>query len=264
MRPAPPRHPDLPDPMTLDPITSDALSVRHGFFTRQGGASSGIFAGLNCGPGSSDLADAVSINRQRVAATMDVAPDHLVGVHQVHSADVVAVTGPMPLRPQADALVTSTPGVALSVLTADCQPVLFADAKAGVVGAAHAGWRGTVDGVLEATLDAMESLGARRADIRAVIGPCISQRAYEVGPEFFDTFTADDPANSRFFANGNGDRLLFDLPGFGLHRLRAAGVGHAEWTGHCTYHAPGRFFSYRRTTHAKEADYGRLISVIRL
>ncbi|NEX46958.1 peptidoglycan editing factor PgeF [Pseudotabrizicola algicola] len=250
--------------MTLEIITSDALPVRHGFFTRKGGASSGIFAGLNCGAGSSDQSEAVAINRARVAAAMEVPLDHLIGVHQVHSADVVAATGPLPVRPHADALVTATPGVALSVLSADCQPVLFADAEAGVIGAAHAGWRGAVDGVLEATVDAMEALGADRANIAAVIGPCISQRAYEVGPEFFETFTAEDPANSRFFINGTGDRMLFDLPGFGLHRLRSAGVGHAEWTRHCTYHDAERFFSFRRTTHAGEADYGRLISVIRL
>ncbi|MDR7123525.1 peptidoglycan editing factor PgeF [Pseudotabrizicola sp. 4114] len=248
----------------LDIITSDALPVRHGFFTRKGGASSGIFAGLNCGAGSTDLSDAVAINRARVAAAMQVPLDHLIGVHQVHSAQVIAATGPLPVRPHADALVTATPGVALSVLSADCQPVLFADAKAGVIGAAHAGWRGAFNGVLEATLDAMETLGADRADIAAVIGPCISQRAYEVGPEFFETFTDEDPANSRFFVNGTGDRMLFDLPGFGLHRLRTAGVGHAEWTRHCTYHDADRFFSFRRTTHAGEADYGRLISVIRL
>ena len=250
--------------MTLAPIISDALPVRHGFFTRKGGASSGIFAGLNCGAGSTDLSDAVAINRARVAAAMDVPLDHLVGVHQVHSADVVTVTGPLPVRPHADALVTATPGVALSVLAADCQPVLFADARAQVIGAAHAGWRGAMGGVLEATLDAMEALGALRANIAAVIGPCISQRAYEVGPEFFESFIAEDPANSRFFANGPGDRMLFDLPNFGLHRLRSAGVGHAEWTRHCTYHDAERFFSFRRTTHAGEADYGRLISVIRL
>lgn len=250
--------------MTLDIITSDALSPRHGFFTRKGGASSGIFAGLNCGAGSTDLSDAVAINRARVADAMDVPLDHLVGVHQVHSATAISVNGPLPVRPHADALVTATPGVALSVLTADCQPVLFSDADAGVIGAAHAGWRGAVDGVLEATLDAMEALGAQRANISAVIGPCISQRAYEVGPEFFYTFTDADPDNSRFFINGKGDRMLFDLPGYGLHRLRSAGVGQAEWTRHCTYHDPDRFFSYRRTTHAGEADYGRLISVIRL
>ena len=251
-------------PSTLEIITSDSLPVRHGFFTRKGGASSGIFAGLNCGTGSSDIAEVVAINRARVAAAMDVPIEHLVGVHQVHSADALPVTGPMTVRPKADAMVTAIPGIALSILTADCQPVLFADPKAGVIGAAHAGWRGSVDGVLEATIDAMEALGANRKDMTAVIGPCISQRAYEVGPEFFETFTNEDRENARFFANGEGDRMLFDLPAFGLFRLRAAGIGQAEWTRHCTYHDSDRFYSYRRTTHAKEADYGRLISVIRL
>lgn len=249
----------------LEILTSDALAVRHGFFTRKGGASSGIFAGLNCGPGSSDLAEAVSINRARVADAMGIAPDALVTVHQVHSPQVVTVTGPAQGdRPRADAMVTATPGLGLGILTADCQPVLFADAAAGVIGAAHAGWRGTFDGVLEATVDAMEALGAKRGDITAVIGPTISQAAYEVGPEFFETFTDEDRDNARFFINGVNGRYLFDLPAFGLSRLRAAGVGHAEWTRHCTYRDPARFFSYRRTTHAGEADYGRLISVIRL
>jgi YfiH family protein len=168
------------------------------------------------------------------------------------------------VRPEADALVTATPEVLLAVLTADCQPVLFHDSAAGVVGAAHAGWRGALDGVLEATLDAMEGLGASRAATVAVIGPTISQAAYEVGPEFLDRFRAEDPDATRFFINGAGDRVLFDLPGYGAHRLRAAGVGRAEWTGHCTYRDPDRFYSYRRTTHAGEADYGRLISTIRL
>jgi YfiH family protein len=247
----------------LEIITSDALACRHGFFTRKGGASSGIFAGLNCGTGSSDQSEAVAINRARVAEAMGVGPDALVTVHQVHSARAVAVTGPLAIRPEADALVTATPGVLLAVLTADCQPVLFSDTKAGVIGAAHAGWRGAVGGVLEATLDAMEQLGARRSDISAVIGPTISQPAYEVGPEFLDQFQVEDPESTRFFANGQGDRLHFDLPGYGLHRLRAAGVGHAEWTGHCTFRDASRFYSYRRTTHAGEADYGRLISTIR-
>jgi YfiH family protein len=251
--------------MTLEILTSRALDgVRHGFFTRKGGASSGVFAGLNCGAGSSDQSDMVRINRGRVAEAMDLAPDRLVSAHQVHSADVVTVTAPMQDRPRADALVTNTAGIALTVLTADCQPVLFADAQAGVIGAAHAGWRGALDGVLEATVDAMERLGADRDRIAAVIGPSISQRAYEVGPEFFEDFLADDPANARFFANGDGDRMLFDLPGFGLARLRAAGVGSAEWTRHCTYSDAERFFSYRRSTHNQEADYGRLISAIRL
>jgi polyphenol oxidase len=248
----------------LEIITSDAITARHGFFTRKGGASSGIFAGLNCGPGSTDLSEAVAINRTRVAVAMDVAPDALLTIHQVHSADVVPVSVPFSDRPKADAMVTATPGIALGILTADCQPVLFHDPVAGVIGAAHAGWKGTQSGVLEATVTAMEGLGAKRADMRVVIGPTISQTAYEVGPEFLDSFLADDPANARFFVQGKGDRALFDLPALGLHRLRQAGVGHAEWTRHCTYRDADRFFSYRRTTHAGEADYGRLISVIRL
>jgi polyphenol oxidase len=248
----------------LEIITSNALSPRHGFFTRKGGASSGIFAGLNCGTGSSDQADVVAINRARVADAMGVSIDNLLNVHQIHSPDAVCVAGPQAVAPKADAMVTATPGLALAILTADCEPVLFADSKAGVIGAAHAGWRGAKDGVLEATLKAMESLGAKRANIAAVIGPCISQVAYEVGPEFFEAVTDDASEARRFFAQGRADRMMFDLPGYGLWRLRAAGVGQAEWTGHCTFSDPARFFSYRRTTLAKEADYGRLISVIRL
>ncbi|MCU0908800.1 MAG: peptidoglycan editing factor PgeF [Rhodobacteraceae bacterium] len=252
--------------MTLGILTSDALEgVRHGFFTRAGGASSGIFEGLNCGPGSSDLAEAVAINRGRVAEAMGLASDGLVTVHQVHSADVVTVTGPLGApKPRADGLVTRVPGLGLSVLTADCQPVLMADREAGVIGAAHAGWRGLLSGVLEATVDAMVAIGADRARIGAAIGPSISQRAYEVGPEVFDAFTTDDPGAAAHFAQGNGDRLMFDLPGAGVARLRAAGVGRAEWTRHCTYSDPARFYSYRRSVHRGEADYGRLIAVIRL
>ncbi|MBL4926955.1 peptidoglycan editing factor PgeF [Fuscibacter oryzae] len=250
--------------MTLDLITSASLAPRHGFFTRKGGASSGIFSGLNCGTGSSDQSEIVAINRARAAAALDLAPEALVSLHQVHSADVIAVTGPLADKPRADGVVTATPGLGLAILTADCQPVLFADAGAGVIGAAHAGWRGAKEGVLEAVLDAMESLGASRANTAAVIGPTISQRAYEVGPEFFEAFTDDDRATNRFFTSGSGDRYLFDLPSYGLWRLRQAGVGSAEWTGHCTYSDPARFFSFRRTTHAAEADYGRLISIIRL
>lgn len=251
--------------MTLEILTADALHpIRHGFFTRRGGASSGVFEGLNCGTGSSDQSGAVELNRRRVADAMGVIPEALVGVHQVHSPKVVTVSGPLADKPAADALVTDVPGLALSVLTADCQPVLLADRSAGVVGAAHAGWRGALDGVLEATLDAMQMLGADRSNTVAAIGPSISQRAYEVGPEFIDVFVGEDPENARFFANGPGDRYLFDLPGYGLHRLRHAGIGLAEWTRHCTYSDPDRFYSYRRSTHAAEADYGRLISVIRL
>jgi YfiH family protein len=251
--------------MTLEILTADSLApLRHGFFTRAGGASSGIFSGLNCGTGSSDQTVVVMINRARVAGALNLGHDALIGVHQIHSPHVLTVTAPPPGPVKADALVTDQPGLALSVLTADCQPVLFADHSAGVIGAAHAGWRGALDGVLEACLDAMEALGADRRNTAAVIGPCISQAAYEVGPEFFDDFTAHDPEYARFFAQGQGDRMQFDLPGFGLHRLRQAGIGQAEWIRHCTYGDRQRFYSYRRATHEKDADYGRLISAIRL
>lgn len=250
---------------TLEILTHESLRpIRHGFFTRKGGASSGIFAGLNCGPGSSDQTEAVALNRERAARALGLTPGDLAGVHQVHSATVIPVTAPLSPQPRADALVTATPGIALTVLTADCQPVLFADIGAGVIGAAHAGWRGALGGILEAVLGAMEGLGARRADIRAVIGPTISQRAYEVGPEFLDAFLADDAGNDRYFAGGRGDRMQFDLPGYSLGRLRAAGIGQAVWTGHCTFSDPDRFYSYRRSVHHHEADYGRLISAIRL
>ncbi|ABG32986.1 peptidoglycan editing factor PgeF [Roseobacter denitrificans] len=251
--------------MTLEILTADSLSpMQHGFFTRRGGASSGVFAGLNCGYGSSDQTEIVAINRKRVSDAMEVAPECLIGVHQVHSAEAATVNQPRQDTTRADALVTATPGIAISVLTADCQPVLFADKDAGVIGAAHAGWRGALDGILEATVDAMIEQGAQRDKIIAVIGPSISQAAYEVGPEFFDTFMSQDEQYARFFAGGAEGRMQFDLPGFGLHRLREAGIGHAEWTRHCTYADPDRFYSYRRSTHAKEADYGRLIAAIRL
>jgi YfiH family protein len=255
----------MPLTATLDILTSPLLDgVQHGFFSRRGGASSGIFEGLNCGGGSSDQSEIVAMNRDRVADAMGVAPDRLVTVHQVHSADAVTLDAPPTDTPRADAIVTATPGLALAILTADCQPVLFADREAGVIGAAHAGWRGAQDGVLEATLDAMERLGARRGAITAVIGPSISQKAYEVGQEFFERFHDDDPANARFFVNGVAGKYMFDLPAYGLARLREAGVSSAEWTRHCTYSDPARFYSYRRATHKGEADYGRLISTIRL
>lgn len=261
----------MPHQSQIETITSPALRpLTHGFFTRKGGASSGIFAGLNCGTGSSDLAEAVQINRSRVAEAMGAPPQGdtsaaLISVHQIHSPDVAVINGPHDgAPPRADAMVTDRPGLILGILTADCQPVLFADAEAGVIGAAHAGWRGTRDGVLEATLEAMERLGATRGRITAVIGPTISQAAYEVGPEFVRAFTDGDPQAEQYFAPGRGDRALFDLPAYALARLRMAGIGQAEWTGHCTYSDPARFYSYRRTTHAGEADYGRLISCIRL
>jgi hypothetical protein len=250
---------------SLEILTAPGLSgVRHGFFTRRGGASSGVFEGLNCGGGSSDQSEIVKMNRERAAQAMEVPTERLVTVHQVHSADAVTLDSPPTACPRADAIVTATPGLAVAILTADCQPVLFADTEAGVVAAAHAGWRGALDGILEATLDAMEAAGARRENIRAAIGPTISQSAYEVGQEFLERFCDEDPSSGRFFINGADGKYLFDLPGYGLSRLRKAGIAEAEWTRHCTYSDPSRFFSYRRATHRNEADYGRLISAIRL
>jgi len=251
--------------MTLDIITDPLLEgVPHGFFTRLGGASSGVFAGLNCGYGSSDQHEIVTINRSRVAGMLGVGTDDLVGVHQVHSADAIALSQAAEPLPKADGLVTATEGIALSILTADCQPVLFADPKARVIGAAHAGWKGALDGVLEATIAQMENLGASRSAIAAVIGPCISEANYEVGPEFRDRFMAADPGYDRFFRRGADDRFHFDLPGFGLFRLEQSGIRSATWTHHCTYADPKRFYSYRRSVHQKQADYGRLIAAIRL
>lgn len=249
----------------LEILTSPALgAVKHGFFTRKGGASSGIFAGLNCGPGSSDQSEAVRTNRARAADALGVELNALQGVNQVHSPDVAVIEEITDPPPRADAAVTKVPGIAISILTADCQPVLFSDPKAGVIGAAHAGWRGAMEGVLENTLDAMERLGAHREDITAVIGPCISVHSYEVGEDFMEQFLMEDMDYSRFFSPGPSGKPHFDLPSFSLHRLREAGVGEAEWMRRCTYREPERFYSYRRATHAGEADYGRLLSAIRL
>ena len=250
--------------MSLNPIRSDLLQgISHGFFTREGGVSTGIYEGLNGGQGSADDPELVAENRKRMQAHLGAS--ELVSLHQVHSADVVRVEGSWSgERPKADAMVTDRPGVALGVLTADCTPVLFADAEAGIVGAAHAGWKGALDGVLEATLDAMVALGAHRSRVVAAVGPVISQRAYEVGPEFVERFLDEDRDNHRFFAGGQGDRAMFDLPGFCLHRLREAGAGEAGWTGHCTYSDEKRFYSYRRSCHRAEPDYGRLVSAIML
>jgi polyphenol oxidase len=253
--------------MTLEILTCDALGpVRHGFFTRRGGASSGIYTSLNCGPGSSDQCQAVALNRRRVAEAMGVEAARLLSLHQIHSADVV-VAGPdgWGERPRADAAVTAEPGIALSVLTADCAPVLFADPEAEVIGAAHAGWRGALGGVLEETLAAMERLGACLDSISAAVGPTISQRSYEVGEDFLETFLAEGPEHGRFFVSGAApEKYQFDLPGYVLWRLREAGIGSADWIGACTYAEPDRFYSFRRATHLGEPDYGRLISAIAL
>ena len=251
--------------MSLNIITTEVLSpIIHGFFTRKGGVSSGIYRGLNCGFGSGDSTKNVQTNRRLVANTIGVDDACLISLHQTHSTTVITVQGPVEDPPMGDALVTNQPGLALAILTADCQPVLFCDPHARVIGAAHAGWRGALDGILEHTLTAMVNLGAKREQIAAVIGPSISQPAYEVGPEFVETFLTKNRDNARFFAKGDGETSLFDLPAFGLLRLRNAGIDRAEWTGHCTYSEPNKFYSFRHATHQSEADYGRLVSVIRL
>lgn len=239
-----------------------ALSrVRHGFFGREGGVSGGIYASLNAGTGSDDDAVAVADNRALIAGAMGVAPAHLIGVHQVHSPTAVFVDAPWSgERPQADALVTTARGLAISVLTADCTPVLLADADSGVIGAAHAGWKGALAGVLENAATLMRERGAKR--IVAAIGPTIQQASYEVGPEFQAAFVARDPAFTRFFIAGTGDRLLFDLPAFCAERLQQAGVEHVETLALDTYADETRLFSHRRSVHRSESGYGRNCAAI--
>ncbi|TVQ52017.1 MAG: peptidoglycan editing factor PgeF [Rhodobacteraceae bacterium] len=248
----------------LELLSSPLLAeVPHAFFTRRGGVSRGVHAGLNCGPGSADDPAAVAENRARAAAALGAKT--LATLHQVHSATALALeTAPEAPRPQADAAATATPGLAVGALSADCAPILFADVAAGVVAAAHAGWRGALGGVIEATVALMVEMGATRARVVAAVGPCISQRAYEVGPEFVEAFLDEDPAFARFFAGGRDDRALFDLPGFCLDRLRDAGVERCEWIGRCTHADPDRFYSHRRGRQAGAADYGRLLSAVRL
>jgi YfiH family protein len=251
--------------VTIDIVTSPVLGVRHGFVGRRGGVSTGIFASLNVGLGSSDLPEAVRENRRR--AVESVAPGAtLVTLHQVHSAIVVPVTAAFPDadRPHADALVTATPGLALGILTADCAPILLADAEAGVIGAAHSGWKGALHDIAGQTVAAMEALGARRDRIAAAIGPCIARASYEVDPAFRDRFIEQDRAHDSFFTRGRGDRFQFDLEGFVAMRLADAGVRQVAALGIDTYPDEGRWFSYRRTTHRSEPDYGRQISLIAL
>lgn len=249
-------------------LTSSLLAavpnLRHAFFTREGGVSEGIYASLNGGIGSRDDADHVRENRARMASAMNVAPDNFLTAYQVHSPDVaVAETAwDSTTRPHADAIVTRTPDLAIGITTADCGPVLFADPKAGVIGAAHAGWKGALTGVLENTIAAMERLGARRDRILASLGPSIGRQNYEVGPEFVDRFLAADAGHARFFTpSQKPGHALFDLPGLTTERLGRAGVT-AENLDICTYPDEERFFSYRRTTHRQEPDYGRQISAI--
>ncbi|MGG5887391.1 peptidoglycan editing factor PgeF [Falsiroseomonas sp. HC035] len=229
------------------------LALPHGFFTREGGVSTGPYSALNCSLSGQDDPDAVRRNRAACAGALGVAPDALLGLVQVHGVTVADARTPWPeaARPAADALVTDRLGQAIGVLTADCAPVLFADTRAGVVGAAHAGWRGAVAGVLEATLAAMEALGARRADISAVVGPCIGQASYEVGPDLRDAVLAHQDADARYFAAGQReDRWQFDLAGYCLARLEAAGTGQASALWQDTLTAEDRFFSHRRRTLA--------------
>jgi YfiH family protein len=248
------------------PALASLPGIRHAFFTRQGGVSEGLYGSLNGGLGSSDDPGNVRENRTRMAKALGLGPDALISVHQVHSPDAVMVKGPWNgERPRADAMVTDVPGVALGITTADCGPVLFADAAATVVGAAHAGWRGALTGVLESTLLAMEGLGAERGRIVAVLGPTISQDAYEVGADFKTRFLDEDEANARFFRPGDRPgHDHFDLPAFIAARLGRAGIGTVVDLGLCTYSDHERFYSFRRTTHRAEPDYGRLISAIAL
>ncbi len=253
-------------------LTSKNLStlprVAHGFFGRTGGVSTGVFASLNCGPGSGDDLKAVAENRTRALRELSSDPNaQLLTVYQVHGAEAVIVTAPWAVdsRPKADAMVTRHPGLALGVLTADCAPVLLADAEAGVIGAAHAGWKGALAGVTESALRAMETLGADRARTAAAIGPSIAQENYEVSDEFRRTFAAADAKNARFFCpSDRPDHWRFDLPGYVEARLRAAGVAGVESIVACTYAREQDFFSFRRATHRGEKDYGRQLSAILL
>lgn len=249
-------------------VLADASGIRHGFFTRQGGVSGGIYASLNCGFGSRDAPANVAQNRAIAAAQLGVAPERLVSCHQVHGTRVVTVDRPWRRgeNPRADGMVSGVPGIALGVLAADCAPVLLADTAARVIGAAHGGWRGALAGICETTVGAMAALGARPERIRAAIGPCIAQPSYEVGPEFAAAFAAADPSSGGFFrpAAREGDRLLFDLAGYIAHRLARLGLAAIERTPHDTAGEEALFFSYRRACRRGEADYGRGLAAIAL
>lgn len=247
---------------------SRSLSVAHGFFGRQGGVSEGVYASLNCGPGSGDDADRVAENRRRVLERLcEGTRSTLLTLYQIHSAEAVTVATPWAAGagPKADAMATNQPGIALGILTADCAPVLLADDCARVIGAAHAGWKGAHGGIIAGAITAMESLGARRDRIRAAIGPCIAQANYEVGPEFHARFVTHGPDDARFFVpSERRDHWQFDLEGFVAFRLEQAGIGDIERLSTCTYAHEADFYSYRRATHRNEPDYGRDISTILL
>jgi len=262
--PVPPGDPGM---QIIAPALERLPGIRHAFFTRRGGVSGGPYASLNGGTGSDDAPAHVAENRARMAGALGVAPERFLTVYQTHSPVVVVAQAPWAgdARPRADAIVTRVQGLAIGVSTADCGPVLFADAEAGVIGAAHAGWRGALAGVTDATVAAMERLGADRRRIVAALGPMIRQPSYEVGPEFVTRFKADDGANERFFKpSPRPKHALFDLPGYIAARLTAAGIRRVQDLGLCTYEDPTRFFSFRRSTHRKEADYGRHVNAIAL
>ncbi len=252
--------------MMLHAPSMQALpGLRHAFFTREGGVSGGIYDSLNSGLGSGDAADNVAENRSRMAQALGVAPDRFLTAYQIHSPNVVVAdeAWTYEARPKADAIVTRVPGLAIGVSTADCGPLLFADAQARVIGAAHAGWRGAFSGVIEATVTAMESLGAERRRIVAALGPLIRQPSYEVGEDFRAQFLRSDAAYARFFAAGQrAGHAMFDLPGFIESRVEAAGIGRFEDMQVCTYENPDRFYSYRRSVHRGEPDYGRHVNAI--
>ncbi|WP_350335058.1 peptidoglycan editing factor PgeF [Coralliovum pocilloporae] len=250
-----------------DSLKTASGTIRHGFFTRQNGQSTGLYHSRNCGLGSGDERETVVKNRESVALALGVDGDSLATPYQIHGITVHVADGPVAeeARPKADAIVTKTPGLAIGIVTADCGPVLFADPDAQIVGAAHAGWKGASSGVLEATIDTMVAQGAERHRITAVLGPTISQRNYEVGPEFVERLLTLDEDNSAFFIpSTRADHAMFDLPGYILSRLRGCGLASATATGHCTYEDETAFFSYRRATHRSEPDYGRQISAIAL
>lgn len=252
---------------TYDPLVHD--DIAHGFFGRQGGVSTGLYSSLNTGAGSGDNPQNVTENRRRVAASLGTSESRLQSLHQIHSRDVMIIDGPLQTKPQADALVTNAPGLAISALSADCAPVLFADTNARVIGAAHAGWRGALSGITDATIDAMETLGAKRADIRAVVGPCIHIESYQVGPEFYQTFLDASEDNTHYFDPGpvredGSESFQFSLLGYLTSRLSGAGIARIGWSMDCTYAAPETYFSYRYNTHQGIKDYGRNISAIML
>ena len=254
----------------LEPVLSTTISdfgstISHGFFTRKGGVSEGIYNSLNVGLGSDDKQDSVAANRQLICRALGAEVERLATVSQIHSADVAIIEQAMTVdRPRADALVTNVPGLAIGILTADCGPVLFADVQAGVIGAAHAGWKGAMGGVLENTVLKMIELGARRENIIATLGPCISQANYEVGPEYLSTFLNSDMSNNRYFVPSEKEgHSMFDIASYVVDRLLSSGVS-AGSVNMCTYQDAGRFYSYRRSVHKNEPDYGRQISAIML